>query len=433
MSMAVSERTADYGSGRLAGRVRIRSVTAVSLGDLAVGVALGLLVACLSLVIYLQLDPRLLVAPDGNDVWFEGDLPIVFHRLTDRWNDQSGSANHPLVPLLATVPVSLLRAVGLQPIVAVGVFIAAVAGVWAMLLYATLRVSSLRKADAAIFTIAGASTSAAIFWLPVPEYAALASTSMLFGLLCAALADQGRLRPIGEMCALAATLSITVTHWMAGLFLTFLRHPVRQATQLAVNAFTIVVVLWAVQRAVFPTADFFVGYAGYRKFILREESGGAPRVLMTLVAHSAVMPRIDVKTEPKWGHIMTIQRAPVGSGGAVAIVATSTWLCLLVVGATGLRSVPRTLRWVTLGTLAGQLFLHVLYGEETFLYTLSVVPLLLVIAASGVRTSKRPLALMLAGVFIISATWTNVERLNEALGFLEAHRPRVGRVHQPVP
>jgi hypothetical protein len=422
-SLTIAEETDHSGAGPWVQPVRIGSVPILAVGDLAGGLALGFLAALMASAIYMRLDPRMLVFPDGNDVWFEGDLPTVFRNLTDRWSDQSRNANHPLFPLLTTLPVYLLRAVGVPRAAAVGALIAAVAAIWTMLLYATLRASGLRKLDAAVFTFAGISTSAAIFWLPVPESAALASTSILLVLLCAAWSERGHLRPGAEVTAAAAALSVTVTHWMAGLLLLFIRHPLRRSTQMAANAFVIVVLLWAVQRAIVPSADFFIGYAGNRRFILQEESGGPTRVLAALIAHGAVMPRIDVRIEPKWGPVMTVQHSLVGSGGAMAILATSAWLGLLALGAAGLRRAPRTLRLVTLGTLGGQIALYAVYGEETFLYTLAVMPLLVVIAASSVRTSMRPLALILAGVFIVSATWTNTRRLSDALRFLEAHRP----------
>jgi hypothetical protein len=42
------------------------------------------------------------IAPGGNDVWFEADLPTVADTVLHRWSVQSRNARHPLFPLLAT-------------------------------------------------------------------------------------------------------------------------------------------------------------------------------------------------------------------------------------------------------------------------------------------------------------------------------------------
>ena len=84
----------------------------------------------------------------------------------------------------------------------------------------------------------------------------------------------------------------------------------------------------------------------------------------------------------------------------------------------GLRRAAPTLRLVVLGTLAWQLALHSVYGEETFLYALSTAPMLLLIAAHGARTRARPVALLLAAVFIVAAGWTNLSRFDEARTFM---------------
>jgi hypothetical protein len=396
-----------------------KSAVASRVGDWSPGLALGLVVALLALVTFHRLDPRLLAVPTGNDVWFEGDLPTVFRNLTNRWSDQTRNANHPLFPLFGTVPVGALRTAGLTPLGAVSAFVAAVAGAWAAVLYATLRLSGLRALDATIFTVAGAASAAAMFWLTVPECAALGSLTVLIALLAAVLADRGRLGSTAEVLASAATLSITVTHWLAGLLLVLRRHRPLEALQLTVNAFAIVVALWSIQRVVVPSADFFIGYAGHSGFILRPESCSPSCVVTVLTTHAAVMPEISTRAEPKWGDVMTIQRAGLGSGGAIAVAARLAWLGLLACGAASVRHLSPTLRLVALGGLGGQLALHVVYGEETFLYTLSAMPLLIVIASAATKSAARRAVLLLAVVFIAAGGWTNARQLNRALRFFE--------------
>ncbi len=387
--------------------------------DAGITLAIAAATAVFTLFLFARLDPRLLAWPAGNDVWFEGDLPVVFRNLLDRFSDQTRNGDHPLFPLLATVPVTVLHRLGASDSAAVGVFLAAVAAIWGGLLYTTLRLAELRRLDATLFTVAGASTAAAIFWLPVPECAGLASVTMMAALGAAAVAARGRLHPAVEVAVSALTLSTTVTHWAAGLLLAIVRHPVGRAVQLSVNALALVVILWAVQRVVVPSAEFFIGYTAHAKFVMHPESGGPRHVLTTLLVHSAVMPAPLVRHEAKWGDVMTIQHGGIRADGPVALVARIAWAGLLALGIVGLSHAASTLRWVVLGTLAWQLALHSVYGEESFLYALSTAPMLVVIAAHAARTRARPVALLLAALFIVAAGWTNLARFDDARTFMD--------------
>ncbi len=392
--------------------------------DVLTAAGIGVAVAVFALALFHRLDPRLLAWPDGNDIWFEGDLPTVFRNMVNRFSDQTRNGDHPLFPLLATIPVDVLSHLGLSGTAAVAAVLTGVAFVWGALLYSTLRLVRLRRLDAILFSAAGACSAAAIFWLPVPEVAGMASISMLAALLGAALADRGRLAPLAELAVSALTLSVTVTHWMAGLLLAFGRHPARRALQLSINAFALVVLLWSLQRLVVPTADFFIGYVSHGKFILRPESGGPLHVMATLVVQSGVMPQPAVRHEPKWGEVMTVQHAAVTGGDPLTLAARAAWIGMLALGAFGIRRATRMVRFVTLGTLAGQLALYAVFGEETFLYTLSTLPLLLMIAAHGTHTRARPVALLLTALFIVTAAWTNLSRFEDARGFIERRQPQ---------
>ena len=56
--------------------------------------------------------------------------------------------------------------------------------------------------------------------------------------------------------ASALTLSFTVTNWMVGLLVSLARWPWKQAVQLSVNALCLVVLLWGVQKFIFPSSEF---------------------------------------------------------------------------------------------------------------------------------------------------------------------------------
>jgi hypothetical protein len=231
----------------------------------------------------------------------------------------------------------------------------------------------------------------------------------------------------------AFTLSVTVTNWMAGLLVTFSRQRVGRALQLSANALCLVVVLWGVQRQVFPTADFFIGYSNYKRFILRPESGGPLAVGRVFLAHSMVMPELRSTVDPKWGSTLTVQHSGVASGGRLAVLALACWGALLILGLVGLRAAPRPVVVLLIGMAIAQFGLHVVFGEETFLYTLHFVPLLVILASWGSETRARGAVLALAGLFVVAAAINNVRHLSTALAFVADRSPAIVRPLTPPP
>jgi hypothetical protein len=80
-----------------------------------------------------------------------------------------------------------------------------------------------------------------------------------------------------------------------------------------------------------------------------------------------------------------------------------------------MRHAPRPLAIVLGGTLAGQSMLHAVYGEESFLYTLQTVPVLIVAASFAVQTRARRVAIALAAIFIVAAGMNNGRQFTRAL------------------
>jgi hypothetical protein len=228
-----------------------------------------------------------------------------------------------------------------------------------------------------------------------------------------------------EVAANAFTLSVTVSNWMAGVLASFARLPWRKALQVCANALCAVVVFWGLQRLIFPSADFFIGYTNHRGFLLREESGGPLTVAKVLLLHGAVAPRIETGSDPKWGPILTVQRAPVASGTAYGPVALVSWLLLLALGAVGLRRAARAVVIVCVGVCLGQLALHAVYGEESFLYALHLTPVLIVAISFAAETRARWAALALAGIFVVAAAVNNGRQLVTALDMAERLRAEV--------
>lgn len=411
--------------------------------DALIAIVLAAVVGLVSYHGATRLSPTLLRT---TDVWFESDLVRVYDNMTDRWSNHYRTKVHPLFSLVAYPLVYPLRKlVGFDPVTATRVFTAIVAGIWIVLLYAVLRVMSCRTPDAALFALLTAVSAGVLFWFVVPETYSLGSVTILSALLLAALSARA-VRPEWQFVLVsAATLSMTVTNWMAGILTTWAYHPWRRTAQITVNAFCLVVVLWGAQKVLFPTAQFFLGDKEEARYTFHPEAGGVSAVARSFFAHSVVMPTFQAAPDGQGWEIhngrllyawprLSIQRSGIGSGGAFGWMSAALWLTLLALGTWSLITGPGPARFriVLTFTLIGQFLLHLVYGNETFLYALHFVPLLTLVAAHSVLTAARPLALLLAGVLLLTALVNNGRQFLAATAFIQDARAELHAVRDDM-
>jgi hypothetical protein len=222
---------------------------------------------------------------------------------------------------------------------------------------------------------------------------------------------------------------------MVGILSTFSQYPWKRALQLTANAFCLVVLLWAVQKAAFPSAQFFLDVRTEAKYTFMPKSAGLSYVLSSFVFHVMAMPAIgetnlDTRDPEVWPTIMVTQMSPPGSGSLWGAVAVVLWGVLLGLGVWALFTAGshRRLRLVLGLSLLGQFALHAVYGDETFLYAMHFGPLLVVVAAFSTLTRMRTFGLALAGTLAICAGINNGLQFGTALKLLESHSPPRNKV-----
>ena len=368
--------------------------------------------------------PSALVEPAGRDFWFDSDGPRVYATLTGTtavaadprrtWRDrpprwaQRENGRHPLYPLAAAPPVRLLMLAGVPPLTAALLLSTALGGLWVAALFALLRVIGIRPWDAFLFSLIGGVSSAAVFWHSSPETFSLGSLTVM---LAVGLAARSHVRKIGILplaIAGVATLGITVTNWTAGIAAAFMTLPFRRAIGVTAAALALVLVLlYGVERRFFPDVEF-VRQDNTRGGLLKKASGGPLVVARSFFFHSLVLPRPDYRSTERSLWLFT-QHSAIGSGSAAAWPATVAWIGLLGLGAFAWRSLRNTVaRQVLALTLGAQLAVHLVFGIETFLFSLHWVPVLLAIAALGTLTPQRRVALGLAGVLLIAGGLNNL-------------------------
>ncbi|BAY48499.1 hypothetical protein SAMD00079811_61240 [Scytonema sp. HK-05] len=373
------------------------------------------------------INPALITTWEGMDVWFDADITRVFFNMISRWSDHYRTKVHPLFSLIAFPPVYLLSRAGLEEITAVRIVIAAVSSLWISAVFVLLRLLGCRRFDATLFSILAATSAAAMFWFVIPETYSFGSLSLLLALCLVAIAQYRKPSSLWYMVVSALTLSVTTTNWMAGILATIANHPWKRALQITANAFCLVVVLWAVQKRIFPSAVFFLGDREEEKYINMATSGGPLQIIKSFVSHTMVMPTINIvdKHSPSHWPLIFTQSSPPGSASLWGTVAVVLWTALLGLGLWGFFSIKQHLKLrIVLGlTLLGQLALHLVYGSETFLYALHFVPLLIVLAAFSTLTRARPLALVLAGALALSAGVNNGLQFDKVIKVVENHAP----------
>ncbi|MBW2236415.1 MAG: hypothetical protein JRG85_13580 [Deltaproteobacteria bacterium] len=375
---------------------------------------LGLLFAAAGTASWIAADRVHTLGPPAANQWFQADVPRVYGNMTQRESNHYRTGVHPLFSIATYPPVSALRRAGLDEERAVRALIAGAAGLWLAILYGVLRAFGLRRPDATLFAAVGAVSASALFGSAVPETHLFGSITLLLVMGFAACAATREFSPRWFVGFSAVSLSMAVTNWTAGLAVTALNHPWRRSVRISLGAFAAVTVVWALQNAIFPSSQFFLFAFGERRYVLLEGAGGIGSRLTAFFFHPMVMPLVQVlenPLQPEWS-IFSVQHAAIGSSGLLGAVLSLIWIWLLAVGVRtfvgrGALDKPR----IVLGlTLLGQLALHLVYGDETFLLSLHWLPLLVMVAGIGTLGPQRRTALIAGTLLAIGACVNNVDQ-----------------------
>jgi hypothetical protein len=388
-----------------------------------VGIALVLMLAaafCVWWVTGLNEHIQTLTDIRADDVWFEADVARVFNDMSSPGANHHRTSVHPLFPLI-TIPLVgvCMKVFGLSKLQAVRLVVAASAAGWIALFYTLLRLLRCRRLDAVVFSLVAASSAGAMFWSAIPETYLLGSLTIIAVLVVAAVAESRQIPAWLDVGIGAASLSILVTNFMVWLASLVSRYRLQRAIQLASNALVVVVLLWAVEKYFLHSAQFFLG--------AHEHTGAPPpgSALMVIFLHSMVMPEawtLPNETAGFWP-LLSLQHTALGQIGVLKVLAIASWLCLLCAAAWALARLPQYPRFrATLAlSIAGQITLHLVYGNETFLYALDWIPLFVTAAALATLTRGRWIVLTLGAIFAVTAGIHNAQQLKATLALLASN------------
>ncbi|MBT2300844.1 hypothetical protein J7E70_10235 [Variovorax paradoxus] len=375
-----------------------------------------------------QLPPQLFTREGGLDAWFQSDLPRVLANMVDSQSNHFRTKVHPIASILIHPAVTGLRV--LWPgsdLQAAMRFMGLVAALWVVSFYALCRLLSAGRFVAFSFSLLAIASAGFQFWFSVPETFGIGSLTLLWVLLVAALAVH---RPVGDRLLVAASiasLSITVTNWVAGLALAVVQRPWRRALGISAIAFVIVAILTVPQRFFYSFAKFFfLGSREEADYMNLEQSGTVLHKLAGMFWHPISLPEVllaKASEAPKLNWL-TVQLSAPGSGSWAGMLALGLWTLLLAAGTHGLLRSPQ---WHVFGkvlglTLAAQVVLHLVYGEETFLYAAHFLPLLMALAVFAARSLPGPVAGCIALLTAGLAAFNNAAMYEAAARLLQHAR-----------
>lgn len=370
------------------------------------------------------------------DIYMQADFPRTYQQMVDRAADGSRTGVHPLYVLAVHPLTTAWRFLfGLSPLNASRVTLGLMAGLWAALLFLVARRLRLGVPDALLTTALGLIGASAVFWLPLPETFVPGGAALLFTVLIALRAQRQTVGDDWYVAGGAATLGTTLTNWSSGILLALTAGSWRKMIRLSLQAIGVVALLWIGQRLVYPNVQFIVDRHGVRQHIHVPTWSRIADVTRVFAVQAAVAPRPEAcnnvpGAEPPW--LLSMQGSRLWSGGVWGVTATLAWLALLGIGAGVLvRSKQRALQLVLGGSLLSQYGLHLLYGGETFLYSMHWWGLLVVVVALGLQAGPRGMVRALAIVYLVAGGVTNIAVWRSTLPVFSqgaAQYPRSGRV-----
>lgn len=391
--------------------------------DMLVAVGLAAAAAVLAALMFSRLSYPMLA--NHYDTWFDADVNRVLAGAEGTWPEEHYRTKvHPLFALFVSLPLILLRKLGLGAEGAAATLVAVSAFALVAAFYGAARTLRLRRLDSVLATVLMLSTSASVFWLGIPETYVLGSATMLLSLVWLGA-------PRGSHDAWSAPLqsllaaSMTVTNWMAGLIAGVLGLGVRRGTLVAIFAFAAISALTIVQQALFPEAGRMFDFSEESAYFLANRGTLLPEAestwerLLSFAGQPLLAPSPTVVAGYNgWPGVAFGSVVPTAPG-ASALVAAAGWVALLAVGAGMLLRVPQQLRLFLISLIALQVILHTIYGHTLFLYSLHFIPLVVLVAAMACASRWRRIALAVMAVTAIASFAHNVAQFGAAVDLLQ--------------
>ncbi len=419
----------------------------INASDRAIATLLGALAALVAWRM-MALMPHGLYSGSGFDIWFQADQPRALGALTDRLSPLHGRDNvHPLYSLILFPVSDILRHLGASPLAAGQAIMLGCGFGSTALLYLVLRRMGLTRLAAMMGSAAFIVSATYLHWFGIVEtYAASSLTAIAATWL---FLRRPAIGPCTTIIATILSMSMVVTNWTLGIALSATRWSLSRFLRYMVITAVLCVALSLAQHRIFPQAgEFFRRYSveAEESFMVGGEIKPAPgetphwvQALRGIVVTSAVAPQPYFDTLPKSGKkILNNQKSAWETYDTWGDVTLGVWGVMLALSALTLATERRVTPTVLalLGFIAGQIVLHTVYGDITFLYAADFLVVLMVLACQGALGRWRRLHLAALAVFIVAGAMANAHALDTATQMASyasdyaAHLPPQGPLRQ---
>lgn len=398
----------------------------------------GLVAAVLAAGFVLWLSSRIppeIRLPRFCDSYFGADVFRAFPDMTTPTTPYGSNTKHPLINLLQIPSGALQLGLSCSAWEAIRVIFVTNAFVWAAAVFTLCKHITGRKLDALLLTILALSTSAAMFWLPTPETFALGSTTILLPLTllsCSRACRSYTLHVFAHVLALA----ITITNWASALVCSQIAFGTRKNLLIGLHALGVLCLLTALQpliaeRSGFVNARDAIGY--WNAFGNRQ---GIPdtlkHVFLTPLSPRWIeyriipkgdpfpprdVPNIDARKRPG----ATLDRVDPPSQ-VLQHLQYVLWFLLLGMSLYQFvrhHRANRVLVALYLAT-AAQLLIALMYGEQTFLFSMHWTPLLVISIGASLSSRFRVAAVTSVVVLAAANLVTNMSMFVDSTAILQA-------------
>lgn len=348
--------------------------------DLAIAAVIGMLAGALSLALSRYIAPILYV---DVDLYFGADINRVYDYMTGQGRFAQFRSNvHPVFTFLLFPPTRSFMGIGFTPEQATQILVALSAGATTVMIYAIGRLTGLSRLDAALLGALFIASGAFVFWWTVPETFAFGGMSVALAFMVALLRSTGLL---AWVLTSALSLAITTTNLAAPLIAGIFRLGWTRTIQVAAISFGLVVVLSVWQRAYLPTARLF-----FLPGSILEELAFV-QMLADVGWSVSFGGKLASFWLAPWVVPETVLTGTQGIRPVHLAYGLSGWLGLSGLLALNIavldtlrhRADLRALVLAPALFLAFQFVLHLVYGDEPFLYSAHFMPAFLCIAAAG--------------------------------------------------
>jgi len=351
------------------------------------------------------------------DVWFDADPLRTMRDLRSRNAYDGRALYHPLFRIVVYPLVELVDiSTGMSRCDSIRLIMAAFAGLWVLSVYFVLRLIDVRPWQAALLSILGITSSAGLFWLWVPELFVISSISLLVPIAILAIHRYLNISIMWYVFGAVISAAFLVTNIASSFFATLIKFGPQKAAKIWILALMILTLFFVIQREIFnPASPFPSKDSSYIFFPTTLRIG---EVLEGLFINTMIAP--DIKSYLNVSHDykkqITFQGVHVMLSSPLVLVVSVFWLFLLVVGFYGLvKRMKNEYVAKAVGlTLVSQLILYLVYGEQTFLYAINFLPLLLIVSSYGFRHLKAHYLAIVMASLILLGLQNNYSKLMEA-------------------